>query len=142
MAISLFLVFSPSAQLLRHAGYQCGHFGKWHVGPVKAASPTSPGAMGFHEWVSHDNFFELNPSLSCNGGPPEVFQGDLYAARELQRIPGTLREAIDEFERSDLAREAFGEDVTAHYLHFLRTEQRKFDEVVTCWERARYFERA
>jgi glutamine synthetase len=74
--------------------------------------------------------------------PPEIFQGDLYAARELPRIPGTLREAIDEFERSDLPREAFGADVTEHYLHFLRTEQRKFDEVVTCWERARYFERA
>ena len=24
---------------------------------VKAASPTSPGAMGFDEWLSHDNFF-------------------------------------------------------------------------------------
>ena len=64
------------AHLLRKAGYQCGHFGKWHVGAVKAASPVNPGAMGFHEWVSHDNFFELNPSLSRNGGPPEVFQGE------------------------------------------------------------------
>lgn len=65
-----------SAHILSKAGYHCGHFGKWHVGPVKAASPTSPGAMGFHEWVSHDNFFELNPSLSRNGGPPEVFKGE------------------------------------------------------------------
>jgi arylsulfatase A-like enzyme len=64
------------AHILNRAGYQCGHFGKWHVGPVKAASPTNPGAMGFHEWVSHDNFFELNPSLSRNGGPPEVFPGE------------------------------------------------------------------
>ncbi|HYF34934.1 MAG TPA: sulfatase-like hydrolase/transferase, partial [Prosthecobacter sp.] len=64
------------AHILSKAGYQCGHFGKWHVGAVKAASPTSPGAMGFHEWVSHDNFFELNPSLSRNGGPPEVFKGE------------------------------------------------------------------
>lgn len=64
------------AQLLRKSGYQCGHFGKWHVGPVKAASPTSPGAMGFDEWLSHDNFFELNPSLSRNGEPPAVFQGE------------------------------------------------------------------
>ncbi len=64
------------AHILRKAGYQCGHFGKWHVGAVKAASPTNPGAMGFHEWVSHDNFFELNPSLSRNGGPPEVFKGE------------------------------------------------------------------
>jgi glutamine synthetase len=74
--------------------------------------------------------------------PPEVFQGDIYAARDLPQIPTTLREAISEFERCALAREAFGEDVVEHYLHFLRTEQRKFDEVVTCWERARYFERA
>ena len=74
--------------------------------------------------------------------PPEIFQGDLYSAQELPRVPGTLREAISELERSDMAREAFGEDVFEHYLHFLRTEQRKFDEVVTCWERSRYFERA
>jgi arylsulfatase A-like enzyme len=64
------------AQILRKSGYHCGHFGKWHVGPVNVGSPTNPGAMGFHEWVSHDNFFELNPSLSRNGGPPEVFKGE------------------------------------------------------------------
>jgi len=64
------------AHLMSQAGYRCGHFGKWHVGAVKAESPVSPGAMGFHEWVSHDNFFELNPSLSRNGGPPEVFPGE------------------------------------------------------------------
>ncbi len=64
------------AHILGRAGYRCGHFGKWHVGPVKASSPTNPGAMGFHEWVSHDNFFEMNPSLSRNGGPPEVIQGE------------------------------------------------------------------
>jgi glutamine synthetase len=74
--------------------------------------------------------------------PPEMFQGDLYAAKDLPRVPSTLREAIAEFEASGLAREAFGEDVFEHYLHFLKTEQRKFDEVVTCWERSRYFERA
>lgn len=64
------------AHLLRSAGYGTGHFGKWHVGPVKASSPTSPGAMGFDEWLSHDNFFELNPTLSRNGGPPERLEGE------------------------------------------------------------------
>jgi len=67
------------AKVLAIAGYNCGHFGKWHLGPVKAESPTSPGAMGFHEWVSHDNFFEINPPLSRNGGPPEVIQGESSA---------------------------------------------------------------
>lgn len=64
------------AHLLSQAGYGCGHFGKWHVGAVKKNSPVNPGAMGFHEWLSHDNFFELNPALSRNGGPPEIFPGE------------------------------------------------------------------
>lgn len=64
------------AHILSRSGYACGHFGKWHLGPVKAGSPTNPGAMGFEEWLSHDNFFEMNPQLSRNGGPPERFQGE------------------------------------------------------------------
>jgi len=59
------------AHILAKAGYTCGHFGKWHLGPVKADSPTNPGAFGFHQWLSHDNFFELNPTLSRNGGPSD-----------------------------------------------------------------------
>jgi len=64
------------AHLLKTSGYTCGHFGKWHLGPVKATSPTSPGAMGFDEWLSHDNFFEIDPTFSRNGGPPEKFSGE------------------------------------------------------------------
>jgi glutamine synthetase len=73
--------------------------------------------------------------------PPPAFQGDVYAAKALPRVPGNLREAIELLESSRLAKEAFGDEVIAHYLHFLRTEQRKFDEVVTSWERGRFFER-
>lgn len=73
--------------------------------------------------------------------PPPIFQGDIYQAESLPRVPKTLRDAITEFEGSELARAAFGDEVVDHYLHFWRTEQRKFDEVVTCWERARFFER-
>ncbi len=64
------------AQIVKQAGYRCAHFGKWHVGTVKAGSPLNPGAMGFDEWLSHDNFFELNPSLSRSGGPPQVYPGE------------------------------------------------------------------
>lgn len=73
--------------------------------------------------------------------PPAIFAGDIYQAESLPRVPRTLREATGLFAESALAREAFGDEVVAHYLHFLETEQRKFDEVVTCWERARFFER-
>lgn len=64
------------ANIAGNAGYATGHFGKWHLGPVKAGSPTNPGAMGFDEWFSHDNFFELNPHLSRNGGPPIRYEGE------------------------------------------------------------------
>lgn len=64
------------ARILGKVGYACGHFGKWHLGPVKVESPTSPGAMGFDQWLSHDNFFEINPKLSRNGGPPEEIHGE------------------------------------------------------------------
>lgn len=64
------------AKLLKGAGYRTGHFGKWHLGPVKADSPTNPGAYGFDEWLSHDNFFELDPVLSKNGGEPRKYPGE------------------------------------------------------------------
>ena len=64
------------AHLLRDAGYVTAHFGKWHVGPVKKSSPTNPGAMGFQHWLSHDNFFEMDPVFSLNGAPPERFYGE------------------------------------------------------------------
>lgn len=64
------------AQLLKDAGYATAHFGKWHLGPVKSGSPTSPGAMGFDTWVSHDNFFELDPVLSRNGADPVQIEGE------------------------------------------------------------------
>ena len=51
-------------------------------------------------------------------------------------------EAIHALDTSEWARTALGTEVVEHYLHFFRTEQRKFDEVVTSWERACYFERA
>lgn len=62
--------------LMKNAGYNTAHFGKWHLGPVKKDSPTNPGAMGFDEYLSHDNFFDLNPVFSRNGEAPEEFEGE------------------------------------------------------------------
>ena len=64
------------AQILQRAGYRTGHFGKWHVGAVKKESPVNPGRMGFDEYLSHDNFFEMDPPLSRNGAPPEIIRGE------------------------------------------------------------------
>lgn len=73
--------------------------------------------------------------------PPEIFTGDIYAARHLPRVPYTLAEATDQFAASEFARRAFGDDVVDHYTHFFRTEQAAFNQTVTDWERRRYFER-
>jgi len=64
------------ATILKRAGYATAHFGKWHLGPVKKDSPTSPGRMGFDTWLSHDNFFELDPVLSRNGAAPQKIAGE------------------------------------------------------------------
>jgi len=73
--------------------------------------------------------------------PPDIFEGDVYQAEALPKIPATLNEAIAEFEASEFAVEAFGRDVHEHYLHFFRTEQKAYDNAVTDWEKWRYFER-
>jgi glutamine synthetase len=70
-----------------------------------------------------------------------MFEGNAYADESLPRVPASLREAIDALEESTMAREAFGDDVVDHYLNYARTEQRLFDQSVTCYERERLFER-
>jgi glutamine synthetase len=73
--------------------------------------------------------------------PPEAFVGDIYAAKDLPRVPYTLSQATETFVKSDFAKRAFGEEVVEHYSHFYRTEAAAYDKAVTDWERARYFER-
>ena len=71
---------------------------------------------------------------------PPAHVGSAYDA-DVERFPSSLREAVAALEGSTMLREALGDDVVDHYLHYGRTEQRLFDEVVTCYERERMFER-
>jgi glutamine synthetase len=77
-----------------------------------------------------ENELELEPELTGNGytstGP---------------RVPSTLRAATDLFAGSKVAKEAFGDDVVAHYLNNARVELAAYDAAVTDWERVRGFER-
>jgi glutamine synthetase len=72
-------------------------------------------------------------------GPP--LQGNAYEATDVSRIPSTLAEAIALFEDSDLAREAFGEDVHHHLLNTAKQEWSAYSRAVTDWELRRNFER-
>ena len=73
--------------------------------------------------------------------PPEIFEGDIYAAAHLPRVPYTLAEANEKFRNSNFAKQAFGEEVVNHYAHHFDMEQKAYDRSVTDWERKRYFER-
>jgi glutamine synthetase len=67
--------------------------------------------------------------------------GNAYAAADRPHVPATLRDARELFAGSAVAREAFGEEVVAHYLNNADVELRAFDAAVTDWERVRGFER-
>jgi glutamine synthetase len=73
---------------------------------------------------------ELEPPLT----------GNAYVS-DKPRVPTTLREARELFAESALAREAFGDEMVAHYLNNADIEIRQFDAAVTDWERYRSFER-
>jgi len=84
-------------------------------------------ASGLH---GIDKELELEPA----------FAGNAYDADKPQ-VPTTLLQARELFAASDVAREAFGEDVVAHYLNYADVELRAFEAAVTDWERVRGFER-
>jgi glutamine synthetase len=71
---------------------------------------------------------------------PPPLEGNAYES-DAERFPHSLREAIVALEEGAIARQALGDEVVDHYLNYARTEQRLFDEVVTCYERERLYER-
>ena len=73
--------------------------------------------------------------------PGPELKGNAYEAAEAEAFPSSLREAVELWEGSSFAKEAFGEEVWDHYLNYGKTEQRLFDQVVTDYERVRMFER-
>ncbi|MFN3004860.1 glutamine synthetase family protein [Mycolicibacterium wolinskyi] len=71
---------------------------------------------------------------------PDALPGNAYTSGA-QRLPTTLAEAAELFEKSEVARAAFGDDVVEHYLNNARVELTAFNAAVTDWERVRGFER-
>ena len=70
-----------------------------------------------------------------------VFEGDAYSAPELPRLPTSLAAARELFANSQIAHDAFGEEVVAHYVNAADVEVAAFGKAVTDWERHRGFER-
>jgi glutamine synthetase len=85
-------------------------------------------ASGLH---GIDAGLELEPALA----------GNAYAATERPQVPTALHSARELFAQSTVAKEAFGEEVVAHYLNAADVELAAFGSAVTDWERFRGFER-
>ena len=71
----------------------------------------------------------------------EPFAGNGYEATDIPRIPWNIRDAIELWENSAIAKECFGEDVHHHILTMAKGEWLAFNQSVTDWELRRYWER-
>jgi glutamine synthetase len=71
-------------------------------------------------------------------GPP--YEGNAYES-DAERVPHTLYDARDAFAASEIARDAFGQEVVDHYLNRARIELEAYEAAVTDWEKYRGFER-
>jgi len=70
----------------------------------------------------------------------DEFAGNAYET-DKPHVPTSLKEARELFAASDVAREAFGDEVVEHYLNAARVEIEAHEAAVTDWERRRTFER-
>ena len=84
-------------------------------------------AAGLH---GVDTELELEPPL----------EGNAYTA-DKPRVPTNMYDARDLFAASEVAREAFGQEVVDHYLNRAQVELEALESTVTDWERFRGFER-
>jgi glutamine synthetase len=71
---------------------------------------------------------------------PEPLEGNAYTSAA-EHLPTTLAEAADLLDKSEIAREQFGDEVIDHYLNYANVELKAFNSTVTDWERVRGFER-
>ncbi|MGN9803717.1 glutamine synthetase family protein [Micromonospora sp. L32] len=71
----------------------------------------------------------------------EECRGNAYDDPAAERVPATLRDARTLWESSAVAKDAFGDEVVAHYANQAKVELAAFDAAVTDWELVRGFER-
>jgi glutamine synthetase len=69
-----------------------------------------------------------------------AFTGNAYVS-DSPRVPSTMNEALDLWEKSEWVKETFGDEVQAHYANMARVEISAYAKAVTDWELFRNFER-
>ena len=73
----------------------------------------------------------------------EAINENMYSndIENVKRLPSTLKEAIDEFEKSDFVKEKLGTHIFGEYLNAKKAEWDEFNNAVTDWEIKKYLER-
>ncbi len=154
-APELSLLFAPTVNAYKR--YQPGSWA-----PTKIAWATDNRTTGFRV-VGHGGSFRIenrmpgadaNPYLAFAAtlaagmaGVEEgldcgnAYQGNAYTDESLPSIPRSLAEATDLFEKSPMARKAFGPAVVDFYVKHARIESAAVDASAPAWELNRYFER-
>ncbi len=89
------------------------------------AATIAAGMAGIHE------------DLDCG----DEYRGNAYVDSALASLPSSLEMAVEKLRTSALAKKAFGQDVVDFYTHTGELEVSAFNNSVTDWEKARYFER-
>jgi glutamine synthetase len=70
-----------------------------------------------------------------------MLRGNAYEATDVERVPWNIVEATEEFERSEVAKKAFGDEVHFHLVNTAKQEWARSNQVITDWELQRNFER-
>jgi glutamine synthetase len=131
--------FAPTAVAWGRRNRTCalrvvGHGGSLRVENRLAGADVNPylalAAMIAAGLRGIDDELELEPA----------FEGNAYES-DKPRVPSNMYEARDLFAGSELARDAFGQEVVDHYLNRAHVELEAFESAVTDWERFRGFER-
>ena len=69
-----------------------------------------------------------------------AFAGNAYDS-DSSRVPASMPEALELWEKSDWVKQTFGAEVQAHYANMARVEIAAYGKAVTDWELFRNFER-
>jgi glutamine synthetase len=81
--------------------------------------------------------YGIRKELILDQGPTK---GNGYREDKYGTLPSSLMEATQKMEKSEIARELFGEDFVNHFVKTRLWECRQFAPAVTDWELKRYFE--
>jgi glutamine synthetase len=148
--------FAPTVNSYKRLveGYWAPTMPTWGIDNRTTALRVIPGSAKSTRLETRVTGSDINPYLAIAGTlaaglrgikknlklKQDAVVGNGYEAKNLERLPRTLEEATLKLQRSEIARELFGEEFVEHFTKTRLWEWRQFQDSVTNWETQRYFE--